>query len=200
MQFIGSGKKLGTTTMSRQPEPSDSAQQKHPQVRKANERDAGAIARIYNYHVDLGGSTFDTEHWSEEQVRRLLQPLGPEVWLVAECPDSILGWASARWYSMRHGYRLTLETAIYLKQSAMGTGVGRPLQQQLEQHCRKNGIHHLVAKIDADNQRSVAFHHSQGYELVGIQKEVGFLNGHWKDVVILQKILQSTKAMPSESN
>lgn len=198
MQFIGSGKTLGTTNMSRQPDQGDSAHQKQLRVRKANQRDAGAIARIYNYHVDLGGSTFDTEHWSDEQVRRLLQPLAPEAWLVAEHPDSILGWASARWYSMRHGYRLTLETAIYLKQSAMGTGVATPLQQRLEQHCRQHGIHHLVAKIDADNQRSVAFHHSQGYELVGIQKEVGHLNGHWKDVVILQKLLQSTEATFTE--
>ncbi len=56
------------------------------------------------------------------------------------------------------------------------------------EHCRDCGIHHAVAKVIADNSRSMAFHQRFGYELVGIQKAIGHMNGKWTDVAILQKI------------
>ncbi len=158
-------------------------------VRLATPTDAAAIVRIYNLHVDLGGSTFDAAHWSEQQVRGLLVSSVPEAWLVAERDGSLAGWASARWYSLRHGYRWTMETAIYLEPSSIGKGIADSLQLRLEQHCCDHHIHHLVAKIIADNQRSLAFHYRHGYELVGIQKEIGHMEGSWKDVAILQKLL-----------
>ena len=159
------------------------------EVRTAAHTDAAAIARIYNHHIDLGGSTFDTEHWTDQQVRSLVNGSDPEVWLVAQSNDLLVGWASARRYSFRQGYRYTLETAIYLDVSAIGRGVANRLQEGLERHCRDHGMHHLVAKIVADNQRSMAFHYRHGYELVGVQKEIGHMDGVWKDVAILQKLL-----------
>lgn len=164
----------------------------HVDVRTAAHSDAAAIARIYNHHVDLGGSTFDTEHWTDQQVRSLITGSVPEVWLVARRDDLLIGWASARWYSFRQGYRFTLETAIYLDAPAIGRGVANVLQRSLEQHCRDHGMHHLVAKIVADNQRSMAFHYRHGYELVGVQKEIGHMDGGWRDVAILQKLLSQT--------
>ncbi len=160
-------------------------------VRPALQSDADSIARIYNHHVDTGGATFDNVHWSEARVRTLVSAAAPESWLVADAGGGgIIGWASARWYSLRHGYRFTLETAIYLDPASMGRGVADSLQHQLERECRERGIHHLVAKITADNRRSMAFHDRHGYELVGIQKEVGHMEGEWKDVAILQKLLK----------
>jgi phosphinothricin acetyltransferase len=162
-------------------------------VRPALQSDALAIARIYNHHVDTGGATFDNAHWTDARVRTLVSATAPESWLVAETGvGGIIGWASARWYSLRHGYRFTLETAIYLDPSSMGRGVADSLQRQLEHQCREQGIHHLVAKITADNRRSIAFHGRHGYELVGFQKEVGHMEGEWKDVAILQKLLERT--------
>ncbi|MGI9470232.1 MAG: GNAT family N-acetyltransferase [Rubripirellula sp.] len=164
------------------------------QIRSANVNDAGVIARIYNFHIDLGGATFDTEHWETEFVARLVHCSLPEAWFVATChgdstsDEEVVGWASARRHSLRHGYRFTCETAIYLTRQAMGCGIGDLLQQRLETHCRESGIHHAIAKIIADNERSIAFHRRFGYELVGIQKEIGHMGGEWRDVAILQRI------------
>ena len=163
--------------------------QSSPLIRFAKREDASAIARIYNEHVDLGGSTFDNEHWQPFQVESLIDRQGPEVWLVAEIDGSVAGWASARSYSLRHGYRFTLESAIYLAPMAMGKGVASALQRFLESQCRDRKIHHLVAKIAADNRRSMEFHERHGYQLVGIQKEIGHMDGGWRDVAILQKLL-----------
>ena len=52
------------------------------------------------------------------------------------------------------------------------------------------GYRHLVAKIMAVNEGSLRFHLERGYEQVGRQREIGFLNGTWHDVVILQRILR----------
>ena len=199
--LIGFGIKRDAKAVSATDNRSESPEEAGFTVRPASQPDARNIARIYNHHVDIGGATFDNVHWSEAHVRTFVSAAAPEFWLVADAgAGGIIGWASARWYSLRHGYRFTLETAIYLDPTSMGRGVADSLQRQLEQQCREHGIHHLVAKITADNRRSLAFHDRHGYELVGIQKEVGQMEGEWKDVAILQKLLQrrcSTSALSS---
>ena len=57
------------------------------------------------------------------------------------------------------------------------------------ERCRAYGYHHLVAKILADNTRSIEYNLRFGYERVGVQREIGFKNGHWQDVAILQLVL-----------
>jgi phosphinothricin acetyltransferase len=158
------------------------------EVREAAAEDAAAIARIYNHHVDIGGATFDTRHWAAEDIVTLINIARPEGWFVALTAQRVIGWASVRRYSLRHGYRFTCETAIYLDPEAIGSGVSDLLQRRVEQHCRQQNLHHAVAKVVADNERSMAFHYRYGYELVGIQKEIGHMDGQWVDVAILQKI------------
>lgn len=157
-------------------------------VRVATDRDASDIASIYNHYVDIGGATFDNDHWTTDQVIELLNGRKPTCWLVAVDEDVVIGWSSACPFSHRYGYRFSCETAIYLTPASLGRGVGDALQVRLEQHCRECGIHHAVARIIADNERSMAFHRRYGYELVGIQKEIGHMNDQWADVAILQKI------------
>jgi phosphinothricin acetyltransferase len=167
------------------------------QVRMASDQDALGIARIYNHYVDGGGATFDTVHWTTEQVIKLLKGPKPEGWLVAVENATVIGWASARLYSLRHGYRFTCETAIYLDPTAVGRGIADLLQWRLEEHCRQCGIHHAVARIIASNERSMAFHRRHGYELVGIQKEIGHMDQKWTDVAMMQKIFQELQTKAS---
>ena len=158
------------------------------EVRPAQTADAAEIARIYNHYIRQGGVTFDLAEYPPERVVKLLQRREPDAWFVAAVADGLLGWASARQFSDRPGFRLSRETAIYLDPAAIGTGVGDLLQQRVEQFCIAEGIHHAMAKILADNQRSIAFHKRYGYEVVGIQNEIGCVDDRWVDLVILQKI------------
>lgn len=157
-------------------------------VRRADSEDAASIAAIYNHYVDAGGATFDTIHWKAGQIADSLAGVSADGWYVALIGGQVVGWASARPYSQRHGYRFTCETAIYLATGAIGTGAADRLQRQIEQHCQQWQIHHAVAKIVAENHRSIAFHRKHGYEMVGIQKEIGHMHGHWIDVAILQRL------------
>lgn len=157
-------------------------------IRRAGTADAEGIARIYNHYVDAGGATFDIVHWTCEEIRPLLEIPDPDGWYVALEDDTIVGWASARRYSVRFGYRFACESSIYLDPTGLGRGIADTLQRRIESHCRQCRIHHAVARIVADNDRSMAFHYRFGYELVGIQKEIGKMDEKWADVAILQKI------------
>ena len=158
------------------------------QIRKAVSDDASAIAAIYNLHIEIGGSTFDTQLWTTVDVGKLIEKPMPNAWFVAEAEHQILGWAATRPHSQRHGYRYTCETAIYLHPNSTGCGVGDLLQQQIEKQCRQTGLHHVVAKIISDNHRSISFHQRHGYEIVGVQKEIGRMQNKWCDVTIMQRI------------
>lgn len=94
-------------------------------VRAAVVDDAQAISEIYNHYVRSGGATFDTVPWTAEQVVEAFAAGPSEVWLVAEdslAEDgaSVVGWSSARRFSTRPGYRLSLESAIYLSPPCSG--------------------------------------------------------------------------------
>lgn len=162
-------------------------------IRQATLNDADAVAGIYNHYVRAGGATFDTQPWERSQVIEIMDIRPPECWLVAvdatgNPGDQMLGWASARKFSDRHGYRLSVETAIYLSPEAQGRGVADRLQRELEAACVKGGLHHATARILVQNHRSLQFHYRHGYEKVGVQKEIGNMDEKWIDVMILQKL------------
>ena len=95
-------------------------------------------------------------------------------------------------YSPRPGYDLCCETSIFLERSLVGRGLGKPLQQELLNRAVALGYHHVVAKIWADNAGSIRFHERFGYEMVGVQREIGWVGGKWRDVAIMQKIFRET--------
>ena len=166
-------------------------------VRRADSDDARAIASIYNHYVDHGTATFDVDHWSVADTQSRVESPPPSGWYVAEdgqatdAEQNVVGWACVRPFSGRFGYRFTCESAIYLDPAVFGLGVGDALQTQLDAHCLSHQIHHAVARIAANNPRSVTFHQRHGYELVGIQKEIGLLGGEWIDVAIMQKVFDN---------
>ena len=160
--------------------------------RRAKANDVAGICDIYNGHIDMGGSTFATDYWEEADLFDEIVDHPKNIWFIAENDSQIIGWSTARLYSMRHGYRLTRELAVYLKSQHTGKGYAYELVRQTEETCIDRGIHHLVSRVIAENQQSLQFHYRCGYELVGVQKEIGNLDDRWLDVAILQKLLTET--------
>lgn len=160
------------------------------QVRPALVTDAAAIADIYNESIAVGTLTMDRDPWTTEKVQtKLATATAREAWQVIGTPTQVAGWGVIKKYSDRWGYRVCCESSIYLSQTQIGKGYGRMLQTALIDEARALGYHHIVAKILGCNEGSIAFHERFGFEVVGRQKEVGYLNGCWHDVVILQLIL-----------
>jgi phosphinothricin acetyltransferase len=158
-------------------------------IRTFVEQDLMAIANIYNQHIANGGSTLDGYPYSVEEMKSMVSKFNQrETILVAQKEETIIGWGSIKRYSDRLGYRVCCETSIYFYYSETGKGYGRILQTELLEKVREFGYHHIVTKILAGNQKSIQFHQRFGFEIVGIQKEIGFSQGKWQDVVIMQLI------------
>lgn len=158
-------------------------------IRTATLADCVAIANIYNQAIQLGGITLDDRHFVAADIQTWIARFGPrETLLVLERRNHVLGWGIIKRYSDRAGYRFCCETSIYLAQSEIGQGYGKRLFQHLIQTVQDFGYHHVVAKIVAKNQSSIAFHEQFGFELVGIQKEIGCLKDQWHDIAILQLV------------
>ncbi|MEO1673228.1 MAG: GNAT family N-acetyltransferase, partial [Cyanobacteria bacterium J06631_2] len=132
----------------------------------------------------------DCEPYSGQKIQAIAEGFNSrELILVGEKDGIIIGWGIIKRYSDRTGYRLACETSIYLKFSERGKGFGRILQTTLLEKVKGFSYHHVVAKILAANQGSIKFHQQFGFELVGVQKEIGLIQGQWLDVAIMQLLL-----------
>lgn len=165
-----------------------------PQIRDAVRGDAPAIASIYNESVAARDSTMQLEPIAAATVEERLRTLGErEAVLVLESP-AVLGYGLLGRYSDRGGYRWAAETSVYLRRDHTGEGLGTQIQSALIERARTHDYHHLVAKVWAENERSRALHRTLGYQLVGVQREIGRVDEEWRDVAILQKLLSADGA------
>jgi L-amino acid N-acyltransferase YncA len=161
-----------------------------PIIRDATPSDAADIAAIYSESVARGDATMDEAPWSAAHVTGLMAKHGDrEGFIVLEQAGVVLGWGVFKRYSPRSGYRFAGETAAYLRRTQTGRGYGSRIKRALIERCRQAGYHHLVARVFADNAVSVVYNQRLGYEVVGIQRQIGFRGGQWVDVMILQLLL-----------
>lgn len=159
-------------------------------IRDCTPNDAAAIASIYNEHITRGVSTMDTEIKTPEGIAEMMnQFTDRETILVLTDGVEIFGWGIIKRYSDRVGYRICCETSVYLRSDQIRKGYGTRMKLALIERCRLWGYHHLVAKIFAVNQSSIEYNKRLGYEVVGRQREIGYRDGAWQDVVIMQLIL-----------
>jgi phosphinothricin acetyltransferase len=151
--------------------------------------DAEAIRGIYNRAIGTV-ATFDLEPRSlDEQQQWLAQRSGAHVVLVADDGGPLVGFASLSPYRDRPAYRTTVENSVYVDEGYQGRGVGRQLMSELIETARDHGFHSMIARIVSSNAASIALHRGLGFELVGVEKEVGRKLGRWLDVVVMQRML-----------
>lgn len=165
-------------------------------LRDATVDDAAIVTEIYNRHIALGGACLEDEPKSQDELRRQIEAFGPrEALLLLESASrpEVIGWGIIKRYSERSGYRFTCETAVYLRPGSEGRGHGSRIKRALIDRCRHLGYRHMVAKILARNTASIEYNKRLGYEVVGVQRDVGYQNGQWQDVVILQYVLDDVE-------
>lgn len=160
-----------------------------PIVRHARAADVARICLIHNEAIESNTATMQEEPTSPESAQRLIDDCrGRSSLLVVEYEGEVCGWGRVWPYSIREGYRFAAETAIFIARASRRRGLGTLLQTALIEESRRLNYHHLAAKVFADNAASIHLHVKLGYEVVGIQREIGLKNGRWKDVAILQYV------------
>lgn len=161
-------------------------------VRDAKPDDAVALARIYAHDVLHGAGTFEEVPPSPEDMAARLKAVQDRgmPWVVVEDESQVLGYAYAAPFRTRSAYRFTAEDSVYVAPEARGRGVGRLALSAVITACEALGVHQLVAVIgDSANAGSSALHRSLGFDLCGVQPALGYKNGRWLDVVLMQKAL-----------
>lgn len=160
------------------------------EVRKARQEDTDAIAAIYTESILARDSTMVTDPVSGAEMLEGLSGLDPrETLLVAQEGESVIGWGIVKLYSERPGYRLACETSVFLKRDHLGQGIGSLVQKELMASARNGGFHHVLVRIWAQNDSSIAMHRKFGFTIVGTQQEIGEMDGQWIDVTIMQCLL-----------
>ena len=161
-------------------------------VEAAGEEDFAAITAIYAHHVLHGTATFETEPPTLAEMKRRWSDWTAQgfPWLVARRGGRILGYAYAAPYRTRPAYRFTVEDSVYVDAGATGLGAGGALLQALIDACRRGGFRQMIAVIgDSANAASIGLHRARGFELIGVQRAVGFKFERWLDCVMMQRAL-----------
>jgi phosphinothricin acetyltransferase len=156
-------------------------------IRPAQREDAAGVAEIYNQGIEERGATFRTELQAPEQIVGWLAQRGPL--LVAEEDGALIGWAGVSEYGDRDIYGPVGEFGIYVAREARGRGVGRVLLEALCDAAERDGRHKLVGKIFPENQGSLALCRSLGFREVGLHRRHGMLEGRWRDVMVVERLL-----------
>ncbi len=148
------------------------------------------IADIYNIYIRKGNATMEERIHAAEDVAQWVAAFNDRERLyVLKKDGENLGYGILKKYSPREGYRFACETAIYLREDALRKGYGSYMKRELIRMAKDLNYRHLVAKIFATNTASIEYNLKLGYEIVGRQREIGFKNGQWMDIVIMQYII-----------
>lgn len=161
-------------------------------IRTATLADAGATLEIYNREVLETTATFDLVPRTLDQQQHWLSARSgafAAIVAVETATRQVVGFAALSPYKERAAYSTTVENSVYVHRDFGGRGVGKALMLHLIEVARESGFHSIIARIEADGVASRALHASVGFELVGVEREVGRKLRRWLSVAVMQKML-----------
>ena len=156
-------------------------------TRRANPADAAAIARIYNEGIEERIATFETRPRSAADVEKWFDGVHPVV--VVEDDGEILAFASTSIYRPRECYAGIADFSVYAARAARGRGAGRAAMVALMDAARDAGFWKLVSRVFPENVASRGLLRSIGFREVGTYERHAKLDGVWRDVVIVERLL-----------
>ena len=160
--------------------------------RAATPSDAPAIARIYNEGIDDRIATFETRHRTADDVVQWLDGRHPVV-VVEDDDGAVIAFAATSAYRPRDCYAGIAEFSVYAARVVRGRGAGRMAIEALFIAARAAGFWKLVSRVFVENTVSRSLFRSIGFREVGVYERHAQLDGVWRDVVIVEKLLDSSR-------
>ncbi len=158
-------------------------------TRIATPADATAITAIYNQGIEDRIATFETRPRSEADILGWFQGRHPVV--VAEAGGGIRAFASSSTYRPRGCYDGVAEFSVYVERGHRGRGAGRAAMLALIDAVAAAGIWKLVSRVFVENAASRAMLRSLGFREVGVYERHAKLDGVWRDVVIVERLIEA---------
>jgi L-amino acid N-acyltransferase YncA len=160
-------------------------------ARPATPADAERIAQIYNEGIEDRVGTFETRPRSTDEVRAWFGGRHPIV-VVEDTADPdrrVVAFASTSAYRARECYAGIAEFSVYVARSSRSRGAGTLAMQALLDAATAAGIWKLVSRIFVENAASRRLMAAMGFREVGIYEKHGKLDGQWRDVVIVERLI-----------
>jgi L-amino acid N-acyltransferase YncA len=162
-------------------------------IRPARVADAHELAQIYNQGIAARVATFETREQSARELAVLIE--SGALALVAERDGTVVAFVKVGPYDdASHYYSGIGEATLYVDQRARRSGVGRALMEAVATAAEERGYYKLVGKIFTSNAPSIALVAGCGWREVGIHRRHGRLDGEWKDVVVVERLLGDAAA------
>lgn len=157
------------------------------QLRLATPDDAAVIATIYNQGIEDRVATFETRLRTPEEIEQWFDGVHPIV--VLETDQQVIAFASTSLYRPRPCYTGIAEFSVYVERAWRGRGAGRLALEGLLEEAEKAGFWKLVSRVFVENTASRALLRRLGFREVGVYEKHAQLDGVWRDVVIVERLL-----------
>ena len=157
------------------------------QARLATRRDAEAIARIYNEGIEERIATFETHPRTAAEIKDWFDGTHPII--VVEEEGVVVSFANASAYSSRECYSGVAEFSVYTAGEVRGRGAGTLAMKSLMQAAEKAGFWKLVSRVFVENEPSLELLFSVGFREVGVHEKHARLDGVWRDVVVVERLI-----------
>ena len=157
-------------------------------VRPAVRDDAGAIAAIYNAGIRGRGATFETRERTAADIEAWFDRESHPI-LVAERDGRVVGWAAASPYRARECYAGIAEFSVYVDTAEHGRRIGDTLMTEFIPALERAGFWKVLSRIFPENTASRALCRRHGFREVGTYERHARLDGVWRDVVIVERLL-----------
>jgi phosphinothricin acetyltransferase len=159
-------------------------------AREARGEDAADIARIWNEGIEDRVATFETEPRTAARIASWMRDKEPRYpTVVVEADGRVIAWAAASEYHPRECYAGVGEFSVYVERASRGRGAGRLAMEALIPASERAGLWKLVSRVFPENVASLGLLRSLGFREVGTYRRHAKLDGIWRDVVIVEKLL-----------
>jgi len=160
------------------------------EVRPLYPSDWEAVRRIYLEGIATGHGTFETgapdwDRWDASH-RNDCRFVAEDEHGASGTPE-VVGWAALTPASTRRVYAGVAEVSVYVAAQARGLGAGSALLAALVESSETAGLWTLQAGIFPENAASLRLHKRLGFRRVGVRRRVGYGQGRWRDVVLMER-------------
>jgi phosphinothricin acetyltransferase len=163
-------------------------------ARQASLEDAADIARIYNQGIADRTATFETRPRTESDICAWFDGAHPV--LVVEEEGAVVAFAATFAYRPRACYAGIAEVSVYVDRACRRRGAGRLALEGLIAAAAAAGLWKLVSRIFVENTASRRLVGALGFREVGIYEKHGQLDGVWRDVKIVEKLICRLQPAP----
>ncbi|MDH5163416.1 arsinothricin resistance N-acetyltransferase ArsN1 family A [Heyndrickxia oleronia] len=160
-------------------------------IRKVKKGDLSQILDIYNQGIQDRIATLEVDPKDQEYIQTWYENhQGRYIAIVAENYQSeITGWACISAYNARKAYYGVGEISVYIHKDFRGQKIGQKLLKELEIQAINNKFHKLVLFTFPFNVLGQGLYHKMGYREVGVFKNQGIIDGHFVDVMAMEKLI-----------